>query len=96
MPPETQVLQPQVEKQRASQKSPKTVWYIGGAIIVLTLICGLYLLFQRPKAVSVTATSVIQKAASQEASSQVISTHKTHLIGLNPDMFTYFGMEKPL
>ena len=82
MKPELETPQPQIEKIPFPQKSSRTIWYVVGAIIVLILIVGLYLL---------TPKNIPHLILPQEK-----DIKKTNLIGYNPDMFSYFGMEKPL
>ncbi len=91
---ETLDSQPPAEKMPVSQPPRFTTWYIVGAMVIVLFICCLYLFFQRPKAIS----TIQQFAVNQLPDNKVPKNGagKTNLIGLNPDMFTYFGMEKPL
>ncbi len=85
-------MQPEVEKMPIPQKASRIIWYVvGTAMIILTLVSGLFLFFKKSQQVP-----FAQKNLPHSALPQKEDVKKTNMIGYNPDAFSYYGMEKPL
>ncbi len=78
---------------KMNEKGFAPVLIIG--VLAVILVVGTYFFWSRSTSIGFPLGPKVQDMVSKPTSRR-IDAPKTNLIGLNPDMFSYYGMEKPL